>query len=169
MVPDPLRRGAGGRPAGRRWVAAAGGAGVPAGGQPATVSGPGSRPAGEPEAPGRGGVRRGALGAHRGRPLLLPAFWPAAERSNGSLSHGWAGSFCFKTAKCGRGCLLREKAAPARHSNSPAASEAMCAVRELDWIFAVDPIRVSVVPNIICIRSRQSLCCQLADFLGPVH
>ena len=40
-------------------------------------------------------------------------------------------------------CLLREKAAPARHSsNSPAASEAMCAVREVDWIFAVDPIRI---------------------------
>ena len=39
---------------------------------------------------------------------------------------------------------MREKAAPARHSNSPAASEAMCAVREMDWIFGVDPIRICI-------------------------
>jgi hypothetical protein len=25
------------------------------------------------------------------------AFWPPAERSDGSLSYGWAASFCFKT------------------------------------------------------------------------
>jgi hypothetical protein len=37
-----------------------------------------------------------------------------------------------------------EKAAPARHSNSPAASEAVCAVRELDWSFGVDPIRICI-------------------------
>ena len=38
--------------------------------------------------------------------------------------------------------LLMGKGSTSRHSK--AASEAMCAVREMDWIFGVDPIRICI-------------------------